>query len=90
MQAFQDHQAYGARELDRLAALAKQHPDAQAIVCTLKDLVKMETTTVANLPLWALEIDVHFLTGEVELRQRLRQTLEKKFDVLFDGKRSAT
>jgi tetraacyldisaccharide 4'-kinase len=80
MQVFRDHQAYGAAELAQLAKWAPGHPGAAAIVCTLKDLVKLKTTAIAGLPLWALEVQVEFLTGEDALRCRLRKTLATGFD----------
>jgi tetraacyldisaccharide 4'-kinase len=80
MQVFRDHQPYGGAELAQLAKWAQNHASAAAIVCTLKDLVKLEPTAIAGLPLWALEVQVEFLTGEAELRNRLSETLATRFD----------
>jgi tetraacyldisaccharide 4'-kinase len=77
---FRDHQAYGPAEVAQLAAWIKTQPAAEALLCTLKDLVKLEATHVGGLPLWALEIQVEFLAGEAELKTLLRNALHKPFD----------
>lgn len=80
MHVFRDHQSYGPAELEQLATWAKMQGGAEAFLCTLKDLVKLETVSLAGLPLWALEVQVEFLAGEPELRALLEQTLRTSFD----------
>jgi len=52
LMAFQDHQAYAHEELKRLAAWVERHPSAMAVLCTLKDLVKLEVVEINGRPLW--------------------------------------
>lgn len=77
---FRDHQAYGPAELAELAAWTKTQPAAKALLCTLKDLVKLETTRIGELPLWALEVQVEFIAGEAELRSLLHNVVKTPFD----------
>ena len=53
-----DHHAYSAQDVAQLNDWAAKHPDCAAIVCTMKDWVKLQIPRVGPLPLLALEIDV--------------------------------
>jgi len=67
---FPDHHAYTRGDLASLAAWAKQL-GAAALVCTRKDLVKIDAERLGDVPLWALEIGLEFLRGQDLLEQRL-------------------
>jgi tetraacyldisaccharide 4'-kinase len=71
METFPDHHPYQRSDLERLARLADAHR-AEALVCTLKDLVKIEVRTIGGRPLWCVQIGIDILEGEAELDQRLR------------------
>jgi len=72
-----DHHDYPPAEVGRLARWAAEH-DAQAIVCTHKDLVKVATDSRAGLPLWAISIEIEFLTGQEDLQSLLDDVAGKK------------
>jgi tetraacyldisaccharide 4'-kinase len=68
---FPDHHAYTA--VDR-AALAEEAAasDAELVVCTQKDLVKLPAPALGARPLWALAIEIEILAGQQELEAALR------------------
>ncbi len=71
---FADHHHFDdadLAEIVRLAAVA----GAQTIVCTVKDLVKINRNRVGNCPIWALEISSCFLSGEAEVVAALGQII---------------
>jgi tetraacyldisaccharide 4'-kinase len=68
---FPDHHRYTDRDVDRLSRWSRQHADAAAVICTHKDLVKVNREQIADLPLWALEIGVAIREGRDLLEQRL-------------------
>ena len=59
---FPDHYAFAMadqKELEKFVA----HSDAELVVCTHKDLVKLRQNEIAGRPLWAVEIEMQFLSG---------------------------
>jgi tetraacyldisaccharide 4'-kinase len=73
LRALADHHAYAAADLESLAGWA----DAQqaTLVCTAKDLVKIDPAWLAGRALWAVEIGLEILTGERQLLERLDRAL---------------
>jgi len=71
---FPDHHAYERTDLDRLAATAAR-ADAAALVCTHKDLVKLQTDELRGRPIWAVVVGIEFLSGETALVEKLRPLL---------------
>ncbi len=71
---FPDHHAYGPGELDSLAAWAAGQ-NVAAVICTHKDLVKLNVDHLGPTPLWALTIGLDFLAGQRELEDRLASLL---------------
>jgi len=71
---FPDHHGYGTKDAEDLARWAATS-GAAAVVCTHKDLVKLQTEQLGKIPLWALEIGIQFLEGEQELRALLESSL---------------
>lgn len=73
---FNDHHHYSPKDLSYLAERAEMlKPDA--ILTTLKDLVKIPKTELAGSPLWGLETEVRILRGEAELFSTLRGFLNR-------------
>jgi tetraacyldisaccharide 4'-kinase len=64
--AFPDHYAYSAEDIADLAQWAKS-TSCKAIVCTQKDLVKLQIDLLGEIPLFALQIDIQIRSGESEL-----------------------
>lgn len=70
--AFPDHCAYSASDFASLATEAERI-DADAILTTAKDFVKIPEPTLAGRPVFALGIGVEFLSGETALRALLAE-----------------
>jgi tetraacyldisaccharide 4'-kinase len=73
---FPDHYAYGPEdfaELHRLAASCR----VDMIVCTQKDLVKLPAELVAGFPLWAVAIELRFLSGQELLDTAIDRALRE-------------
>jgi tetraacyldisaccharide 4'-kinase len=67
---FPDHHAYSARDRAELAT-AVGVADAELVLTTHKDLVKLPADRLGARPLWALEIDMQLLAGGEALVQKL-------------------
>ncbi len=67
---FPDHHAYGSGDLNVLAAAARQS-DAEALVCTQKDLVKIGVDRLGDRPLWAIRVGIDFLAGREAFEREL-------------------
>lgn len=67
-----DHAAYDSQQMaeirNRLQTASKP---ISLVVCTHKDLVKLQTDAIAGLPLLALSVQLRLLDGEQELEQRI-------------------
>lgn len=63
---FPDHHSYTADDVASLSDWAKTN-GAKAIVCTQKDLVKLQVDDLGGVPLLAIQIDIRFQRGESEL-----------------------
>jgi tetraacyldisaccharide 4'-kinase len=73
-----DHHAYAAEDVADLNAWAAEHPEASAVLCTMKDWVKLRMPRLGPLPLLALEIEVEFEAGCLEaLEQRVLAALAR-------------
>jgi tetraacyldisaccharide 4'-kinase len=68
--AFPDHYAYNPRDLESLATAARRL-DVAAVVCTEKDLVKLDRGRLGERPLWAVRIGVEILAGRAAFEARL-------------------
>jgi tetraacyldisaccharide 4'-kinase len=63
---FPDHHAYTDADCRALSALASESR-ADALVCTHKDWVKLREASFASLPLWAITLELQFLSGQDSL-----------------------
>lgn len=68
---FPDHHAYTREELLSDLPSWGDSCQAEAFVCTEKDLVKIDLDALGGRPLWAVEIGLEFLSGEAEFVQLL-------------------
>ncbi len=71
--AFADHFHYDQDDLDELTNWVTEIPEVDAVVCTCKDLVKIDAVRIANCPFWALAIDVQVVHGLDVLEQQLER-----------------
>jgi tetraacyldisaccharide 4'-kinase len=65
---FPDHHNYTREDV---ASLSQWGQQADILVCTRKDLVKLRVPTLGGVPLWAVNIEIGFLTGEEVFGERL-------------------
>jgi tetraacyldisaccharide 4'-kinase len=72
-----DHCAYDARVMDGLSSWLINLPQAQAAVCTRKDLVKIPQEQLAGRRLWAVEIELAIVRGEEALVARLEKLAQR-------------
>ncbi len=63
---FPDHHRYLRQDVERLRRAAAK-TNADALVCTAKDLVKIDMDQLDRRPVYAVEIGIRFLEGEEEL-----------------------
>jgi tetraacyldisaccharide 4'-kinase len=73
---FPDHHAYSRADMEALAAWADS-VGAEALLCTHKDLVKIGLDRLGRLPLWAIRVEIDFLTGQDALESRLHALLAR-------------
>jgi tetraacyldisaccharide 4'-kinase len=59
---FPDHYRYTREDIESLAAWVNEL-QAQAVVCTHKDLVKIGVEMLGSRPLWALRVGIELLAG---------------------------
>lgn len=67
---FPDHHPYGPADAAALAAAASA-AHAELVLCTRKDLVKLDARRLGPAPLAAVSVEIKFLAGEAALRAAL-------------------
>jgi tetraacyldisaccharide 4'-kinase len=70
LREFADHHCYTDADRTELATWAKAK-GAAAILCTHKDLVKLQRTDLGGCPLWAVTIGMEITAGKAEFLSRL-------------------
>jgi tetraacyldisaccharide 4'-kinase len=73
---FPDHHAYTASDQAEIVEVVKS-ANADTIVCTQKDLVKLPQHELGGLPLWAVAIEMKFLCGQEALERLLDEVLKQ-------------
>ena len=74
---FPDHHIFSSAELNSLSGAARTS-NAEAILCTQKDLVKSPHETLGDIPLWAVTIEMRFLTGRQAFEEIVERLVRKK------------
>jgi tetraacyldisaccharide 4'-kinase len=69
-----DHHRYGPADVESLTRWADKL-EADAVVCTHKDLVKLDVDRLGSRPLRAVAVELDFLSGQNVLEERLRAIL---------------
>ncbi len=73
---FADHHNYSAHDIQALAIQAGLcDSPCEAIVCTGKDLAKIDTPRIGNFELWCLDIEMCIRSGETILDEYLERIL---------------
>ena len=67
---FPDHHSYTADDVRSLVEWTRLI-DAELALTTQKDLVKLRTEKLGEMPLWSMRIGIEFLTGQAELEAAL-------------------
>ena len=76
VRVFPDHHPYTREDIADLTRWAEQM-QAKAVVCTEKDLVKIGLTHLGKIPLWALRIEVAFISGLSDVEAALQPLVER-------------
>jgi tetraacyldisaccharide 4'-kinase len=73
---FPDHYAYARSDLSelRVSAIADS---AQFVVCTQKDLVKVQQDWLGDVPVWAVAIEMQILSGKESLEKLLERVVRR-------------
>jgi tetraacyldisaccharide 4'-kinase len=71
---FPDHHNYTREDVVSLSEWGQQ---ADALLCTRKDLVKLRVPTLGSIPLWAVEVEIGFLDGKEILEEQLKKILKE-------------
>ncbi len=71
---FPDHHNYTREDVTSLSQWGQQ---ADALLCTRKDLVKLRVPTLGSIPLWAVGIGIGFLSGQNVLEEKLEKILKE-------------
>lgn len=69
---FNDHHDFTEADIQQIEESAR---GCNAIVCTLKDLVKINRKQIGNIPIYALTINVEFVSGKNEFDLLIAKTL---------------
>ncbi len=77
---YPDHHRYAREDIDGLRQWSNSL-QAQALVTTEKDLVKIGVDRIGATPLWALEIEARVVSGEELLEKKLAAVLRTLPDV---------
>jgi tetraacyldisaccharide 4'-kinase len=67
---FPDHHRYTAADATSMQSLART-ADATMLICTSKDLVKWRRLADPGIPVWALQIQLEFISGQAALEKLL-------------------
>lgn len=73
---FNDHYQFQQDDIRDLTATAK-HRDCDALVCTMKDLVKISPDQIGDAQLFALKTTIQFLSGEQQVIDLVTDNLTK-------------
>ena len=60
---FPDHHQFSRNDIDQLESWVRSQPEARALICTGKDLVRLQLDQLADLPLWAMTIEMEVTEG---------------------------
>ncbi|QDU41505.1 Tetraacyldisaccharide 4'-kinase [Maioricimonas rarisocia] len=77
LRVFPDHYHYNGRDLALLGQWGEEL-QADLLVTTRKDLVKLSDARIGRCPVWSVDIELRFLDDPAPLEQALLQTLGRK------------
>jgi len=65
---FPDHHAYTRDDVESLGTWAAE---AEVVLCTRKDLVKLQVASIGGVPLWSVGVELQFSVGQDEFEVAL-------------------
>jgi tetraacyldisaccharide 4'-kinase len=71
--SFSDHAVYDSAAIERISSASVE---AEVLVTTAKDRVKIDNSSSLPLPLWTLEVEVQITDGEQAIVDKILQTLQ--------------
>ena len=74
--AFEDHHSYSSHDVSKINSQAQQL-DCDAIVCTMKDLVKVSKFGSSDIPIFALVTDIEITKGKELILDHVNRLLPK-------------
>jgi tetraacyldisaccharide 4'-kinase len=75
---FPDHHPYAAADVDSLCRWVDGLENIAAVLCTHKDLVKINVSQLGAAPLWALTIELEIMVGREEFERELARLVESR------------
>ena len=70
-----DHHHYARADIELIQKTAEKH-NAKAVICTHKDLVKINVDQVDSVPLYALDINFQLKSGGTALERRIQRLIK--------------
>jgi tetraacyldisaccharide 4'-kinase len=75
---FPDHHAYSRIDIERLEAhLSTANPMPKMLICTGKDLAKLQIPVLAGVPIYALQIAMTIVAGDAIFEEHMQRILEQ-------------
>jgi tetraacyldisaccharide 4'-kinase len=75
---FPDHHAFDRQDMAALERSLAAERGIEAVVCTCKDLVKLDLSHIGSVPLWALAISIDVTDGLSALEGELHRVIAAK------------
>ncbi len=76
-QTFPDHHAFTAADIQQLTEAIRANPTIETVLCTGKDLAKIDIPMLGDRPLWMVEIELTIRSGKEALEDRLNEIVKK-------------
>ncbi len=76
-QTFPDHHDYSALDIKQLVNTIRSNPSVDCVLCTGKDLAKIDVAMLADRPLWMVDIELTIRAGQEDLDDRLLEIVAK-------------
>ncbi len=73
---FPDHHAYTRADVESLCRWLDNLDNVAAVLCTHKDLVKINVAKLGNVPVWALTIELEIVVGREEFERELGRLIQ--------------
>lgn len=75
---FPDHHLYTLTDVQTIEkTIREKHSDCEAIICTGKDLAKLNAPRIGRWPLWSLDIEITIVAGTDILDDFLKRIIEQ-------------